>query len=99
VEFFYLSDLARWMPARARSAARARSRPVLADVGGYRIWMHVRGRGAPTVVFESGGGDDSSVWSKIEPQVRRRNAVATVVYDRAGLGRSEPKPGSYRIDD
>jgi pimeloyl-ACP methyl ester carboxylesterase len=61
--------------------------------------MHVSGIGSPTVVFESGGGDDATVWSSVEPEVRRRKAVTTVLYDRAGLGQSEPKPGPYRIDD
>ena len=69
------------------------------DVGGYRLWMKVSGSGSPTVLFESGGGDNSAVWAAVEPEVRRRRRVTTVLYDRAGLGRSERKPGPYRIDD
>jgi pimeloyl-ACP methyl ester carboxylesterase len=69
------------------------------DVGGYRIWIQAAGAGSPTVVFESGGGDDSSVWSSVAAEVRGRRVVATVLYDRAGLGKSEPSPGPYRIDD
>jgi pimeloyl-ACP methyl ester carboxylesterase len=70
------------------------------DVGGRRLWTSVTGGGSPTVVFEAGGGDDSAVWAEIEPEVRERNAVRTFVYDRAGLGRSDPPPaGAYRIDD
>ena len=58
------------------------------------------GRGEPTVVFEAGGGDDSSVWATIEPEVRRNNHVRTFLYDRAGLGKSDPPPaGEYRIHD
>ena len=58
------------------------------------------GDGDPTIVFESGGGDDSSVWTEIEPTVRRTNGVRTLVYDRAGLGQSDPPPrGEYRIGD
>lgn len=58
------------------------------------------GVGSPTVVFEAGGGDDSSVWTGIEPTVRQANGVRTFLYDRAGLGKSEPPPaGEYRIDD
>jgi pimeloyl-ACP methyl ester carboxylesterase len=60
--------------------------------------MQVAGDGEPTVVFEAGGGDDSSVWAGIEPAVRLRSGVRTVVYDRAGLGKSPPAPGPYRID-
>ena len=60
----------------------------------------MQGSGSPTVVFEAGGGDDSSVWAAVEPEVRERNGVRTFIYDRAGLGRSDPPPpGEYRIDD
>jgi pimeloyl-ACP methyl ester carboxylesterase len=61
--------------------------------------MDIVGEGSPTVVFENGGGDDASVWANIEPQVRRRLGVRTVLYDRAGLGKSDPKPGAYNIED
>ena len=71
----------------------------LVDVGGYRIWTKLSGTGSPTVVFESGGGDDSSVWSTVEAELRRQRPVSTFLYDRAGLGKSEAKPGPYRIDD
>ena len=71
----------------------------LVDVGGYRLWMRHAGPGSPTVVFESGAGDDSSVWTSVEPEIRRRKEAATVLYDRAGLGRSELKEGPYRIED
>lgn len=72
----------------------------LVDVGAQRLWTSLAGEGEPTVVFEAGGGDHSSVWATIEPEVRRRNGVRTVVYDRAGLGQSDPPPpGEYRIGD
>ena len=87
------------VPKLARSKSKTKGRPRRVDVGGYRIWMRVSGTGSPTVVFESGAGDNSSAWSSVEPEVRSRKAVSTVLYDRAGLGRSEPKPGPYRIDD
>jgi pimeloyl-ACP methyl ester carboxylesterase len=74
--------------------------PRLVDVGGRRLWTSVAGSGTPVIVFEAGGGDDSSVWSTIEPEVRQRNRVRTLVYDRAGLGKSDPPPpGEYRIGD
>jgi pimeloyl-ACP methyl ester carboxylesterase len=63
------------------------------------LWSEVRGDGSPTVVFEAGGGEDSSVWAELEPDVRRSEAVQTFVYDRAGLGRSAPTEPPYRIDD
>jgi pimeloyl-ACP methyl ester carboxylesterase len=69
------------------------------NVGGYALWMQSRGDGSPTVVFESGGGEDSSEWSNIEPVIRERGKVRAVVYDRAGLGKSDPNPRPYRISD
>ena len=63
------------------------------------LWVSVRGIGSPTVVFEAGGGEHSSVWADLEPEVRRANRVRTVVYDRAGLGRSAPTQPPYRIDN
>src|ERR1043165_2086155 len=63
------------------------------------LWAEVRGDGSPTVVFEAGGGEDSSVWADVEQEVRRRLAVRTLVYDRAGLGQSVPTEPPYRIDD
>ena len=53
------------------------------DVGGYALWMQSRGSGTPTIVFESGGGEDSNEWSNIEPVIRDRAKVRTVIYDRA----------------
>ncbi|HET7499640.1 MAG TPA: alpha/beta hydrolase [Kofleriaceae bacterium] len=64
-----------------------------------QLWMQVAGDGEPTVVFEAGGGDDSSVWAGLEPDIRLHVGVRTVVYDRAGLGKSAPTPGPYRIED
>jgi pimeloyl-ACP methyl ester carboxylesterase len=69
------------------------------DVGGYALWMQSRGDGTPTVVFESGGGEDSSEWTDIESAIRDRVKVRTVVYDRAGLGKSDSDPRPYRIED
>ena len=64
-----------------------------------RLSVTVEGEGSPTVVFESGGGNDGSVWADIAPEVRRRADVRTVVYDRAGLGGSGPVPLPYSIDN
>lgn len=41
-----------------------------------------------SVLFESGLGDSRNAWSAVAPRVA--DFARTVVYDRAGLGRSEP---------
>jgi pimeloyl-ACP methyl ester carboxylesterase len=57
------------------------------SIEGNRIWVDKEGSGRLTVVFESGFGNDSSVWSNITPKIRAAG-VRTFVYDRAGMGRS-----------
>lgn len=74
-------------------------KPQRADAEGPQLWVQVTGQGDPTVVFEAGEGDDSSVWAKTEAEVRLPNGVRTVIYDRAGLGKSAAGQGPYRIDD
>jgi pimeloyl-ACP methyl ester carboxylesterase len=71
----------------------------LLGVDGNEIWVHRQGTGSPTVVFESGFGNDSSVWASLEKQVRERG-FRTFVYDRAGLGRSRISPSAvYSVDN
>lgn len=62
----------------------------LVDIGGYKIHVDCRGRGEPTVVFDSGLADDSIAWYKVQPQVAAFTRACS--YDRAGLGWSEPSP-------
>lgn len=49
------------------------------------------------MVFESGNGNDSTVWEVITPRVRALG-VRTFAYDRAGLGRSDPAPATYTVE-
>jgi pimeloyl-ACP methyl ester carboxylesterase len=80
--------------------AAAPSGPLMVDVGGRRLFTFLAGEGDPTVVFEAGGGDYSAAWKNIAPEVRAQDHVRTFVYDRAGLGLSDPPaPGPYHIDD
>ena len=59
------------------------------DVGGYRLAIYCRGKGRPTVILESGGGQSSLAWSLIESRVAQTTRVCS--YDRAGLGASDPR--------
>ena len=60
------------------------------DVGGFRLNFHCMGSGSPTVVFDSGWGDWSPAWSKVQPQIARWTRACS--YDRAGTGLSDPGP-------
>ena len=60
----------------------------LVDVGGYKLHFHViKGIGTP-VVFESGGGDDGSVWQPLVGDLHKKLNAPLVTYDRAGFGKS-----------
>lgn len=60
------------------------------DVGGLRLHVVARGRGAPAVVLDAGLGGTADSWSEVAPAVASFTRV--VAYDRAGLGRSDAGP-------
>jgi pimeloyl-ACP methyl ester carboxylesterase len=66
------------------------------DVGGYRVFTSQAGTGEPVVVFEAGLGEDSSTWDKVLPAVSQFSH--TLVYDRAGLGKSDSSPNPKSVE-
>lgn len=71
----------------------------LVDVGGGRR-LHINcsgtsGAGIPTVVLESGAGNDSTVWNLVKPEVSKFTRVCS--YGRAGLGSSDPVPAPRTV--
>ena len=61
------------------------------DLDGYRLHLLCMGEkrpGQPTVVLESGHGDWSAGWRKVQPEIARFARVCA--YDRAGFGWSDP---------
>jgi pimeloyl-ACP methyl ester carboxylesterase len=56
-------------------------------------WMHLYcvGKAAPTVILESGLGNDWLVWQKVQSQISMTNRVCS--YDRAGIGWSPARSG------
>lgn len=57
---------------------------------GRKINLRCTGRGAPTVILESGFGATSEAWSRVQPALAR--TTRTCSYDRAGYGFSDPGP-------
>ena len=57
---------------------------------GRRLNFRCSGRGAPTILLESGFGADSLAWFKVQPALSARYRVCA--YDRAGAGFSDPAP-------
>ena len=60
------------------------------DIGGRRLNLFCSGSGPVTVVFNSPSGGPGWSWFEVQPHVAKRTRAC--VYDRAGLGFSEPSP-------
>lgn len=60
----------------------------MVDVGGHRLSARLTGTGRPVVVLEAHLGGSKSVWKKVWRDIARFTTVC--VYDRAGLGDSDP---------
>jgi pimeloyl-ACP methyl ester carboxylesterase len=61
------------------------------DAGGVNLYITCSGDGSPTVVFDAGWGETSSVWTKIMLDLRSHTRVCA--YDRASMGQSNKQPG------
>ena len=86
-----------WLLLGVQSVARAApgdelyARPgQLVTAQGTRLNFYCMGRGAPTVVFDSGWGDWAPVWTIVQPEVAKWTRACS--YDRAGAGFSDPGP-------
>ena len=87
------------------SASPSASQPVapseksfsrLVDVGGYRLHIKCEGSGASTVVLIHGFDNTLSVWRRVQDEAARFTRVCS--YSRAGLGRSDKRPGDSKMD-
>ena len=65
-------------------------------VGGHAMHINCTGSGSPTIVLESGLGDDSLIWSQLQPELAKTTHVCS--YDRAGFGWSEAGPAPRDAD-
>ncbi|HKV76646.1 MAG TPA: alpha/beta hydrolase [Candidatus Sulfotelmatobacter sp.] len=67
------------------------------DVGGRKMHIECTGEGSPTVILDSGLGDSSLSWRKVQPQIAKFTRACS--YDRAGLGYSDPssKPRTSNV--
>jgi pimeloyl-ACP methyl ester carboxylesterase len=86
-----------WLPLGAQAPNSNPTRDLKVDVGGYRLQFHIMAGKSPTIIFEAGGGDDSSAWRDTVPAVASKTGARIITYDRAGFGQSEPNPGAYSI--
>lgn len=75
--------------ASATDAAFAKPQQ-LVDIGGRKLHLYCSGAGATTVVFDAPSGEGGWSWYKVQPAVAKHTRAC--VYDRAGLGFSDPAP-------
>src|SRR5919199_2100457 len=61
-------------------------------IAGYHTYVKCAGTGRPTVILESGLGDDAGVWGNVSPAIAQTTHVC--FYDRASMGGSDARPGS-----
>jgi pimeloyl-ACP methyl ester carboxylesterase len=67
------------------------------DVGGYALYVRCAGTKRPSVIVDNGRGQTSERWDAVLPLVSP--AAHVCAYDRAGLGRSDPRPPSLYADN
>ena len=60
-------------------------------VNDHAMHIYCTGSGSPTLVLESGHGEDFTVWGKVQPSLSK--VTRTCSYDRAGFGWSATQPG------
>jgi Predicted hydrolases or acyltransferases (alpha/beta hydrolase superfamily) len=68
----------------------------LYTVNGHLMHLYCSGEGSPTIVLESGLGEDFTVWAKVQPGLS--GTTRTCSYDRAGFGWSEAQSGPRDSD-
>ena len=68
--------------------AFCQSSEISIDVGTHDLHFYVSpGNGTP-IIFESGGGNDGTVWKEVIALLRQQTDAPLIAYDRAGFGTS-----------
>ncbi|HET8611798.1 MAG TPA: alpha/beta fold hydrolase, partial [Sphingomonas sp.] len=65
---------------------------------GRKIVFHIIAGKLPAIVLDAGGGEDSTEWSTLAPQLARQTGAEIITYDRAGMGGSDEAPGPWSLD-
>jgi pimeloyl-ACP methyl ester carboxylesterase len=66
------------------------------SVNGHRMHIICTGSGSPTIVLESGLGNDALIWGGVQPILSKTTRVCS--YDRAGFGWSDALPAPRDAD-
>ncbi|MEN5232327.1 alpha/beta hydrolase [Sphingobacterium faecium] len=77
--------------------AICQTKDTLVDVGSHKLHFTIKpGAGTP-IIFESGAGNDGSVWTEICKRLSQRTEAPLITYDRAGFGKSEIDTNNINI--
>jgi pimeloyl-ACP methyl ester carboxylesterase len=102
IAIFLSSGCTRTQPdTRSAPAAGAPPRLTLkqAHMGDRRLAFYLVSGRAPAILFEAGGGMDSSAWSKVIGPIYRATGSELILYDRAGEGRSDEDRRAYKLQN
>lgn len=90
-------------PGASQSASSETGKPEgaalhMIDNGGHRLAFYVTQGTGPTIVLDSGGGEDSSYWEDLVPELHEATGATVITYDRSGLGKSDVVPGPWQVE-
>lgn len=78
---------------------QSQSKDTLVDVGQYKLHFNIiKGTGTP-ILFESGSGNDGTVWKELIQPIADITGTTIITYDRAGLGKSEIKSSAHNPEE
>tara|TARA_R110002126_G_scaffold290897_3_gene449402 strand:+ start:13360 stop:14271 length:912 start_codon:yes stop_codon:yes gene_type:complete len=78
---------------------QAQTKDTLVDVGQYKLHFNIiKGTGTP-ILFESGSGNDGTVWRDLIQPIAEITGATIITYDRAGLGKSEIKSSAHNPEE
>jgi pimeloyl-ACP methyl ester carboxylesterase len=65
-------------------------------VNGYDVHLFCSGNGSPTLLLDTGLGDDFTTWLKVQPELSKTTRVCS--FDRSGFGSSDMTPRPHDAD-
>lgn len=69
----------------------------MVGVGPISLFFRIYEGGTPTILLESGGGEDSGEWTTFAPRLAAATGATVVTYDRAGYGKSDLPETPYDL--
>src|SRR6185437_14431224 len=93
---FFSAVLLLLIPATATSQTKPVDRTTVSN-GKTLHFRILEGRKEDIILFESGGGNDSSVWKDLLAPIAEATRATLITYDRPGLGSSEIDPQHHGL--